>query len=345
MAKHHLGPLGYRKLIFISIPLTPRGNFCLTNFELPPPSLFINRLLYHHPQRSFFSLHSLSNKTALPPILFLFNKRHLWPSQNTLSPCGPFHGIFAKEMLHPSRGQNSRLLSLPPRLLKLVISYLTDPLDLLRFSYTCHELFFLTALADWYSLVTYTYTNWVVSCGDTKDRDWKTMVLKDAALGVRPGSILPSLRTTSSPTTSTSWAVTSTALSSARSPVISKQTIASTAPADVTECTSSHPSKNRDAVDSQWIRMGTPIQSIFQDSHTSINSSMITHPKSVPSQSNDHNTKVAGECDRVDLTVWSSMKVSNLANTKLRCMAVWSSSTLRSILLSLRQLRQEALRN
>ncbi|OAQ22722.1 hypothetical protein K457DRAFT_25754 [Linnemannia elongata AG-77] len=80
-------------------------------------------------------------------------------------------------------------------------------------SYTCHELFYITAPADWYSLATYTYTNWVQSCGGPKARDWKTMVLKDAALGVRLGATLPlpdvisstsssTLTTASSPSTS-----------------------------------------------------------------------------------------------------------------------------------------------
>jgi hypothetical protein len=52
--------------------------------------------------------------------------------------------------------KNSLLISLPPELLKLVSFYFTDSLDLLQFSYTCHELFFLTAPADWYFLA---YTN------------------------------------------------------------------------------------------------------------------------------------------------------------------------------------------
>ncbi|KAK3843751.1 MAG: hypothetical protein J3R72DRAFT_100868 [Linnemannia gamsii] len=45
----------------------------------------------------------------------------------------------------------------PQDLLKLISFYLTEPLDLLRFSYTCHELYFLTATKDWYSLTTFTF--------------------------------------------------------------------------------------------------------------------------------------------------------------------------------------------
>ncbi|KAG0368915.1 hypothetical protein BGX24_002657 [Mortierella sp. AD032] len=45
----------------------------------------------------------------------------------------------------------------PQDLLKLISFYLTEPLDLLRFSYTCHELYFFTATKDWYCLITYTY--------------------------------------------------------------------------------------------------------------------------------------------------------------------------------------------
>jgi hypothetical protein len=151
--------------------------------------------------------------------------------------------------------KNSRLISLPPELLKLVSFYLTDPLDLLRFSYTCHELFFLTAPADWYSLATYTYTNWVVSCGGAKDRDWKTMVLKDASLGVRLGYSLPPLPTASSPATTTSLTVAPAALPPALSPLISKPLFVPNAACDVTDFKSS-PSPSL-GLRSQWYHWAT----------------------------------------------------------------------------------------
>src|SRR5690348_16739868 len=85
----------------------------------------------------------------------------------------PLQTTIAAEHLSSFNTRNSLLISLPPELLRLVISYLTDPLDLLRFSYTCHELFFITAPADWYSLATSTYTNWALPCEGPKARDWK----------------------------------------------------------------------------------------------------------------------------------------------------------------------------
>ncbi|KAG0285564.1 hypothetical protein BGZ96_010197 [Linnemannia gamsii] len=168
----------------------------------------------------------------------------------------PLHKLARQLTVHNSK--TSRLVSLPPELLKLVSFYLTDPLDLLRFSYTCHELFFLTAPADWYSLATYTYTNWVVSCGGAKDRDWKTMVLKDASLGIRLGYSLPPLSTPSSPATSTSLTVATPPLPSALPPLSSKPRFAfNTTSADVTESISSSPSPSLGPLRSQWFHWAT----------------------------------------------------------------------------------------
>ncbi|KAK3843753.1 MAG: hypothetical protein J3R72DRAFT_419986 [Linnemannia gamsii] len=101
-----------------------------------------------------------------------------------------------KATLHQKR-KGLRTSQAPRELLKLVSFYLADPLDLLRFSYTCHELYFLTAPKDWYSLATCTYSHWVVSCGCADDRDWKAMVLRDAALDAQLGASLPALPITS----------------------------------------------------------------------------------------------------------------------------------------------------
>ncbi|KAF9153545.1 hypothetical protein BG015_003181 [Linnemannia schmuckeri] len=174
-------------------------------------------------------------------------------ADSPIASCDPNHKTLARQ-LSIRNSKKSRLVSLPPELLKLVSFYLTDPLDLLRFSYTCHELFFLTAPADWYSLATYTYTNWVKSCGGPKERDWKTMVLKDAALGVRLGYSLPPVPTASSSATSASLTVASAALPSALSPPVSQPIIATsvTAAADVTNFQYSASSVPLGSQWSQW---------------------------------------------------------------------------------------------
>ncbi|KAF9544531.1 hypothetical protein EC957_011927 [Mortierella hygrophila] len=246
-------------------------------------------------------------------------------SGNTLD--NSLHKPFATEQLptvnsinSPSvNSLNSPLVSLPPNIIKLVSFYLIDPLDLLRFSYTCHDLFSLITPADWYSLATYTYTNWVQSCGGPNARDWKMMVLKDAALGVRLGATLPrpdvtssmsspissALTTISSPTTTTD-VITSNPpphLSplSVESEWLQWTTNASTClPSSLDEFNRRRPLRvklseaqffktdleTQGSPGAPWVRMGSLIYNIDRDSHTAIAASMITRPKSVPSQSN-----------------------------------------------------------
>ncbi|KAF9113894.1 hypothetical protein BGX30_006783, partial [Mortierella sp. GBA39] len=166
------------------------------------------------------------------------------------------HKPFATEQLPSVNSINSPLVSLPPNILKLVTFYLIDPLDLLRLSYTCHKLFSLITPADWYSLATYTYTNWVQSCGGPKARDWKTMVLKDAALGVRLGATLPLPDVTSSMSSPISSALTtvSSRSTSAMSLPISGTSLTTTT--DVIPSTPSpHPSPL--PVDSEWLQWTT----------------------------------------------------------------------------------------
>ncbi|OAQ27478.1 hypothetical protein K457DRAFT_21358 [Linnemannia elongata AG-77] len=164
--------------------------------------------------------------------------------------------IFAEEQLSSFNARNSLLVSLPSKLLKLVSSYLTDPLDLLRFSYTCHALFSLITPADWYSLATYTYPNLVQSFGGPMARDWKTMVLKDAALGVRLGATLPLtdvISSTSSPTSSALTAVSSTLTSALSLPT------SGTSPTITADFILSQPSSHLppSPIDSKWSQLAT----------------------------------------------------------------------------------------
>ncbi|KAH7049576.1 hypothetical protein BKA57DRAFT_528816 [Linnemannia elongata] len=250
----------------------------------------------------------------------------------------PPHNFLAGEQLSSFNIRNSLLVSLPPKLLKLVSSYLTDPLDLLRLSYTCHALFSLITLADWYSLATYTYPNLVQSFGDPKAIDWKTMVLKDAALGVRLGATLPHpdvISSTSSPTSSALTTVSSTSTSalslptSETSPNITTNFILSRPsshltpsaidskwsqlvtgasprlPSSLDEFDRRRPLRvelseaqffetdreTQDAPGDPWVRMGSPVYNIDRDSQTAIAASMITRPKSAPSNSNGDDSR------------------------------------------------------
>ncbi|KAK3831168.1 MAG: hypothetical protein J3R72DRAFT_527781 [Linnemannia gamsii] len=83
----------------------------------------------------------------------------------------------------------------------------SDPLDLLRFSNSCLELLFFTAPVDWYYLATHTNSSWVASCGRADENDWKEIVLRDAALGARLGTSLPTSPTTLPPQTTSSLTV------------------------------------------------------------------------------------------------------------------------------------------
>ncbi|KAF9100799.1 hypothetical protein BGX29_006247 [Mortierella sp. GBA35] len=220
---------------------------------------------------------------------------------------------------------NSRLVSLPPELLKLVSYYLTDPLDLLRFSYTCHEFYYLTAPSDWYSLAVFTYKNWIKNTGRFDERDWKSIVLKDAALGVRLGASLPALPSTSSPAPSTSVTMTSSSPPSAltvfmpspdnindvtlsREPqplpsVVSPSrwsTYENRLPSSLDQKNRRRPFKvllseaqdfptdpeTKGVVGAPWVRMGSPIYNIDRDSRSVIAASMLTRPQSVPSNPN-----------------------------------------------------------
>ncbi|KAK3831509.1 MAG: hypothetical protein J3R72DRAFT_455028, partial [Linnemannia gamsii] len=204
--------------------------------------------------------------------------------------------------------RDSVLVKLPRELLKLVSFYLTDPLDLLRFSYTCHELYFLTAPKDWYSLATYTYSRWVVSCGRADERDWKAMVLRDAALGARLGASLPALPTTSPPQTTSSLIVAPVLPSS--QPVSGDVTILTTSRSHWSDSTTRLPSsldefnrrrplkvmlseaqvfetdlETKNSEGPLWVRMGSPNYNIDRETGTVVAASMITRPKSVPSKS------------------------------------------------------------
>ncbi|KAF9272687.1 hypothetical protein BGZ88_004499 [Linnemannia elongata] len=250
----------------------------------------------------------------------------------------PPHKTVAEEQLSSFNARNSLLVSLPPKLLKLVSSYLTDPLDLLRFSYTCHALFSFVTPADWYSLATYTYPNLVQSFGGPMARDWKTMVLKDASLGVRLGVTLPlpdvisSTSSTISTAQTTVFSPSTCALSlptSVASPTTATNSILSTPsphlpplfadskcsqfatsasprlPSSLDEFDRRRPLRvklseaqvfetdreTQDAPGAPWVRMGSPIYNIDQDSQTAIAASMITRPKSVPSNSNGDDSR------------------------------------------------------
>ncbi|KAF9278370.1 hypothetical protein BGZ88_000598, partial [Linnemannia elongata] len=225
----------------------------------------------------------------------------------------PLQTTIAAEQLSSFNTRNSLLISLPPELLRLVISYLTDPLDLLRFSYTCHELFFITAPADWYSLATSTYTNWALPCEGPKARDWKTMVLKDAALVARLGATLPLphvISSTSSPISSAQMTVSFPSTSALSLPISRTSRTTTTnvipsgpsphPPSSLEEVDRHHPLRvtlseaqvfetdqdTQNAPGTPWVRMGSPIYNIDRDSQTAIAASMITRPKSVPFKRN-----------------------------------------------------------
>ncbi|KAF9905220.1 hypothetical protein EC991_001923 [Linnemannia zychae] len=206
--------------------------------------------------------------------------------------------------LNKHNAERSLLISLPPELLKNISYYLTNPLDLLRFSYACHELFYLTAPADWFSLATYTYSKWIKSCGRADERDWKEMVLKDAALGARLGAVLPALPTTSPPP-QTSSVTTARSTPSALPPTptapiadVTSTSIVSASPRPKPQCPESKSivplqvklseaqvfktdEETRNAEGAPWVRMGSPNYNIDRETRTVIAASMITRPKSV----------------------------------------------------------------
>ncbi|KAK5801585.1 hypothetical protein F5H01DRAFT_372119 [Linnemannia elongata] len=156
--------------------------------------------------------------------------------------------------------------------------YLTDPLDLLRFSYTCHALFSLITPADWYSLATYTYPSLVQSFGDPKARDWKTMVLKDAALRVRLGATIP---------LPDAFATSATVIR--RLEMVAMDEFDRHRPLRVELSEAQFFKTDRETQDTPgtpWVRMGSPIYNIDRDSQTAIAASMITRPKSVPPKRN-----------------------------------------------------------
>ncbi|OAQ22723.1 hypothetical protein K457DRAFT_25755 [Linnemannia elongata AG-77] len=180
----------------------------------------------------------------------------------------PPHKIFVKEQLTSFNARNSLLVSLPPKLVKIISSYLNVPLDLLRLSYTCHALFSLITPADWYSLATYNYPNLVQSFGGPMARDW-------------PSPHLPPL------SVDTKWSQLATGASPRPPSSLDEVDCRRPLRVELSEAQFFETDREtQDAPGAPWVRMGSPIYNIDRDSQTAIAASMITRPKSVPSNSN-----------------------------------------------------------
>ncbi|KAF9122056.1 hypothetical protein BGX30_002236 [Mortierella sp. GBA39] len=242
-------------------------------------------------------------------------------SINSTRPIQSIAGSICQNQARQVNNHNAKspLISLPRELLKVISYYLTDPLDLLRFSYTCKDVFYLTAPADWFSLANYTYPNWVESCGGADERNWKEIVLMDAALGVRLGAVLPVLPTISQPQIP-SFTMTAPSPSSVLSAPVHPVNAAADALPTVTNSASSQVFKSQSATKlpssldefdrrrplmvklsearifetdketqnaegAQWVRMSSPIYNIDRKTRTTVAASMITRPMSVPSKS------------------------------------------------------------
>lgn len=168
----------------------------------------------------------------------------------------------------------SPLLILPPELLKIIILYIHSPLDLLGFSFTCHELFhFLTSL-DWFLLANFTFKNWILSCGGAKDQDWKNILLRDTTFRLRLEQHLPS--------TSNYHPYSSSAFSPGTllfNPLKNTTTsIPARLPLRVLLSESQQFPQDLDSESHTWVHTVSPTYSIDNESNTAIAASMTTRP-------------------------------------------------------------------
>ncbi|KAF9932142.1 hypothetical protein FBU30_008829 [Linnemannia zychae] len=183
--------------------------------------------------------------------------------------------------------RSSPLLSLPIEILKIIVVLLTDPLDLFSFSCTCTGLYYIVLSNDWYSLARYLFSKWIDSCGQVHERDWRNIVLKDAALSARLGASFESKQPVAS---LRSLSLDNKPSFLPSSPLISphrniEDDVTTQRPRlrvclEESQIFDSDP-ETRGVKDSPWIRMASPIYHIDSDHKTIIAASMITRPKTV----------------------------------------------------------------
>ncbi|KAF9959889.1 hypothetical protein BGZ72_008541 [Mortierella alpina] len=85
--------------------------------------------------------------------------------------------------------QQSALLQLPIELLKLIMAFLIDPVDLHHFTHACSLLLRLVDSRDWFQLYRFHYPAWAADCHMDEEPDesngasnWRRILLKDAYL-------------------------------------------------------------------------------------------------------------------------------------------------------------------
>ncbi|KAF9148649.1 hypothetical protein BG015_009606 [Linnemannia schmuckeri] len=192
--------------------------------------------------------------------------------------CDPNHKTLARQ-LSIRNSKKSRLVSLPPELLKLVSFYLTDPLDLLG---SCTHAMSCSSSPS--PLIGIPLSPTPIPTGSNhavalKREIGRPMVLKDTAQGIislrrvqfllarsgcsGPLAPLPSLSSSAFPPDEFDR----------RRPLKAKLSEA--------QCFETDP-ETLAATGVQWVRMGSPIYNIDRDSYTVIADSRITRPKSVP---------------------------------------------------------------
>lgn len=182
-------------------------------------------------------------------------------------------------MLHHSqlRKRNSvfsPLLILPPELLKIIISYLHSPLDLLGFSFTCYELFYFTTSTDWFLMANTTFKTWIQSCGGADDQDWKNILLRDTALRLRLQQHLPS-PSNYYPYSSSAFLSGTLSFTPLQNTTIN---IPSRRSLQILLYESQHFPQNLDSEPYTWSHTVSPTYSFDTKSNTAITASMITRP-------------------------------------------------------------------
>ncbi|KAF9562713.1 hypothetical protein EC968_005163 [Mortierella alpina] len=162
--------------------------------------------------------------------------------------------------------QQSALLQAPIELLKLIMAFLIDPIDLHHFTHACSLLLRLVDSRDWFGLYRFHYPTWAADCHMDEEPDeptgasnWRRILLKDAylrrRLTAKGSAAAPTLEGTPAA------AVASPSLDDTHFRVQLNEAYAF--PSDPTTTTN------------EWRRIGSPVYHIDNVSNTTIAASML----------------------------------------------------------------------
>ncbi|CAO3574534.1 unnamed protein product [Mortierella alpina] len=108
------------------------------------------------------------------------------PSVEPIVASPPLPDIMKRRLMN---SKQSALLQSPVELLKLIVAYLIDPVDLHHFTHACSLLLRLVDSRDWFQLYRFHYPTWAADCSMDEEPDeptgasnWRRILLKDAYL-------------------------------------------------------------------------------------------------------------------------------------------------------------------